>query len=288
MLGITIAIACAFTWSLSIILLKLASNTVNPIILNLGKNVLGLCLLVPTAYIMDGPLPNISTEHHIILFLSGFFGIGIADALVLKAMETLSASRIAVLECLFAPFVITLSVLFLGESINIQQGLGGLAIALSLVLVLPKAGAEEAGSPRGTLFMISGLLTMAAGILAIKPLFDSIPLFWIIAIRMVAGVLGSLFPLYFVERKKDAFWDLFRVERRWALFFAFFLSAYVSITLWIAGYKYLQATVASVLNQTSTLFTVIMAVLIIKEEFTPKKAIATVLATIGVIIMSAH
>ena len=288
MLGITIAIACAFTWSLSIILLKLASNTVNPIILNLGKNVLGLCLLVPTAYIMDGPLPNISTEHHIILFLSGFFGIGIADALVLKAMETLSASRIAVLECLFAPFVITLSVLFLCESINIQQGLGGLAIALSLVLVLPKAGAEEAGSPRGTLFMISGLLTMAAGILAIKPLFDSIPLFWIIAIRMVAGVLGSLFPLYFVERKKDAFWDLFRVERRWALFFAFFLSAYVSITLWIAGYKYLQATVASVLNQTSTIFTVIMAVLILKEEFTPKKAIATVLATIGVIIMSAH
>ena len=49
--GVTIAITCAFTWSLSVILLKLASNHVHPLVLNLGKNSLGLLLLAPQPFL---------------------------------------------------------------------------------------------------------------------------------------------------------------------------------------------------------------------------------------------
>ena len=136
--------------------------------------------------------------------------------------------------------------------------------------------------------MIMGLLTMAAAILAVKPIFDSVSLLWIISIRMMAGVLGSFVPFTFIKDRRVKVTQLFKVERRWILFLGFFLSAYVSISLWIAGYKYLQASVASVLNQTSTIFTVLLAIFSLKEELTAKKVLATILATVGVIIMSAH
>ena len=287
MFGIIIALSCAFTWSLSVVLLKQISAQVHPSVLNLGKNTLGLMFLIPTAFLIDGPFPNVTDSQLLILFLSGFFGIGIADAFVLKAMGSLSASRIAVLECLFAPFVIALSIIFLDESLNLQQVFGALAIGASLVLVLPKRG-QEANSGKGALFMVAGLLTMAGGILVVKPLFDQLPLFWIVAIRMVAGVVGSILPFAAVSNKGQELQKLVIMEKKIAAFLAFFLSAYISIILWLAGYKYLQATIASVLNQTSTIFTVILAVLILKEEFTPKKAAATILATVGVVIMSAH
>ncbi|SMF29326.1 DMT family transporter [Pseudobacteriovorax antillogorgiicola] len=290
MLGIIIAIACAFTWSLSVILLKIASNHVHPIVLNLGKNTLGLALLIPTAYLVDGPLPEISTLNLTLLFLSGFFGIGIADAMVLKAMNLLTASKVAILECLFAPFVITLSVIFFGETINFTQGLGVLAIGASLFLVLPKKGsqAKTENSLKGSILMSLGLLTMAGGILIVKPMFEEVPLFWIITIRMVAGVLGSLPPMFLLKHKRAEILQLWGMQRKFLVFIAFFLSAYVSISLWIAGYKYLQASVASVLNQTSTIFTVILAVVVLKEEFTTRKAVAAILATVGVVIISAH
>ena len=58
MLGIILAITCAITWSISVILLKIAGTQINPIILNLGKNTLGLILLIPTAFLWDGPHRN--------------------------------------------------------------------------------------------------------------------------------------------------------------------------------------------------------------------------------------
>lgn len=289
MFGIIASVLCALTWSLSVILLKQASQRLQPLVLNLGKNVLGLILLIPTAYLIEGPVPNLSTSSMLILCLSGFFGIGIADAMVLKAIQGLSATKVAILECLFAPFVIALSILFFDESLSMLQILGILSIAASISLVLPTAKlAAPTGETQGTVFMCLGMLTMAGGILMIKPLFDIVPLFWIIAIRMLAGVVGSLLPLIFLANPTTELKKLLTIEGKGPIILGFILSAYVSISLWIAGYKLLQASIASVLNQTSTIFTVLLAVVILKEEFTPKKAMATCLATFGVIIMSVH
>ncbi len=288
MLGVVLALSCALTWSISIILLKIAGTQLNPIILNLGKNALGLLLLLPTALLIDGPLPEISSSHYLILFVSGFFGIGIADAMVLRALEQLPASKVAILECLYTPFVITLSLTFLDESLTLTHGVGGGLILLALLLIKPQNRESQESSFRGIIYMASGLFTMAGGIIMVKPLFTTVPLFWIIALRMVAGVLSSIAILPIVKNPFEQTLLLLNTKNRGIVITGFLLSSYISISLWIAGYKYLPASVASVLNQTSTIFTVILASLILKEPFEKKKIIAAILATLGVIVISTH
>jgi len=288
-MGAVIAVVCAFSWSVSIILLKIAGTRIHPVVLNLGKNVLGFILLVPTAFVVEGPLPEISLEHWSLLMLSGFLGIGLADAMVLKAMTSLTASRIAVVECLYSPFMIALSVLFLNESLSPGHVIGGISIFVSLLLVLPQGEkAAATGSftdtMKASIIMGTGILTMAVGVILVKPIFSEVPLFWIISIRMLAGVIGSFVIWLFMSDKKQRTLALFKSERPVLVMSAFFLSAYISISLWLAGYKYLQASVAAILNQTSTIFTVILAMIILRERLTYKKFFATILAAAGVVI----
>ena len=71
MFGIFIALSCAFVWSVSLILLKMSSNDVPGQVLNLGKNTLGLIFLLPTAYLVEGPMPQIQDGDLIALLTAG-------------------------------------------------------------------------------------------------------------------------------------------------------------------------------------------------------------------------
>ncbi len=295
MLGIIIALACALSWSISLILLKIAGTHVHPIMLNLGKNTLGLVLLIPTAYLIEGPIDtNWPSSDLWMLLVSGFVGIGIADALTLRSMNYLNATRIAILECLFAPFIWILSLIFLQETLALVQLAGAGLIALSLLLVIPKRSERaslrksEPQAAWGSFLMVSGLLTMAIGIIIIKPVYQTIPLFWIITIRMLAGVAGSFFVLAFYKERRLMAKTLLRSSNKVLVLSSFITSSYLAISLWIAGYKYLEATIAAILNQTSTIFTVILAVIVLHERLNQRKIWATILAMAGVIIISTH
>jgi drug/metabolite transporter (DMT)-like permease len=51
--------------------------------------------------------------------------------------------------------------------------------------------------------------------------------------------------------------------------------------IWLAGMKYTQASIASALNQTSTIFIFIFAALFLKEPINLKRTIGIILAFIG-------
>ena len=296
MFGIFIALTCAFVWSVSLILLKMSSNDVPGQVLNLGKNTLGLIFLLPTAYLVEGPMPQIQDGDLIALLTSGFVGIGIADALTLLSMKHLKAGEFALLECLLAPCIITLSVIFLGETVSTKELLGALCVGLGLLLTIELNQLENKNNDKnldkkpvlGVVLMSLGLLTMAGGILIVDPSYERVPLFWIIAIRMVAGVIGSSIVFLLFPNRKASLQQLIGSKNKALLLTGFIFSAYISISLWVAGFKYNDASIAAVLNQTSTFFTLILAAVILKEKLTTKKIIATIIATLGVILISAH
>ena len=296
MFGIFIALSCAFVWSVSLILLKMSSNNVPGQVLNLGKNTLGLILLLPTAYFVEGPLPSIENRDLLALLTSGFVGIGIADALTLLSMKHLKAGEFAILECLLAPCIITLSVIFLGETIETRELLGAICVGLGLMLTIELNQNENIDNSLqsekkpllGIVLMSLGLFTMAGGILIVDPTYERVPLFWIIALRMCAGVVGSIMVFSIFPNRRKAMNSLLDTKNKFTLISGFVFSAYISISLWVAGFKFNDASIAAVLNQTSTFFTLILAALILKEKLTTKKIIATIVATLGVILISAH
>ena len=65
-----------------------------------------------------------------------------------------------------------------------------------------------------------------------------------------------------------------------------FLGSYVALMLWIAGMKYTQVGVAAILNQTSTVFILVLAALFLEERFTRRKALAVLLAIAGIVVVT--
>ena len=63
------------------------------------------------------------------------------------------------------------------------------------------------------------------------------------------------------------------------------VGTYLSLLLWMGGFKYTQASVAAALNQTATLFTFILAVWILREPVTRRALTGLALGLLGVIIM---
>jgi drug/metabolite transporter (DMT)-like permease len=58
------------------------------------------------------------------------------------------------------------------------------------------------------------------------------------------------------------------------------------MVIWIAGIKHTQASIASALNQTSTIFIFIFAGLILKEPITVRRAFGIILAFTGAFLVS--
>ena len=134
MLGNTIALLCAITWSSAVILLKFSGARMEPLALNLVKSLIGLPLLILTAFLFEGGVQIPAQKETLLLLCSGAIGIGIADGIVLRAMRFLGASHIAILECLFSPFVILMSMLWFDERPTFIMILGGLFILVTLFL----------------------------------------------------------------------------------------------------------------------------------------------------------
>jgi drug/metabolite transporter (DMT)-like permease len=65
------------------------------------------------------------------------------------------------------------------------------------------------------------------------------------------------------------------------------LGSYLAMMFWLAGFKYTDASVASVLNETSNIFVIIMAWLFLKEELKPRKILGMVIAFTGVVVFIA-
>lgn len=288
-LGAVVAVICAFTWSVSVILFKKCGDDLHPLLLNLLKNSLAFVLMIPTIYFAEASFaPSVTTQDLVVLLLSGLLGIGIADAMMLKALNMIGASRIAIVECAYSPCVIILSMLFLGEALTLPRVMGAALVAVAILCVnVTRSGAiPNPKLVRGTLLGIAAMVCMATGIVLVKPIFDRVPLFWIIGVRLGAGMLGSAVIFQVLCDRKREFAMLKAAPRKGLVFIACFISTYVSMILWVSGYKFNDAMITAVLNQTSTFFTVILATVFLHERFTPLKALGTALAFGGVMIMT--
>ena len=58
----------------------------------------------------------------------------------------------------------------------------------------------------------------------------------------------------------------------------------MALLFWLAGFKYANASVASVLNETASIFIVLMAWLFLKEELSIRKVVGIIMTFSGVLI----
>ncbi len=118
-LGEILALASGLAWAVAVVLFRISGRVIHPIGLNLGKNVLGLVLIVPTVLLLGEPLaPSVPLARTGLLLLSGVLGIAVSDTLFFSALNRLGASLTAIVDCFYSPFVIGLSFVLLGERLT--------------------------------------------------------------------------------------------------------------------------------------------------------------------------
>ncbi len=287
-LGEALAILSALAWSAGVIIYKRLGETLAPTRLNLMKNLLVLGLLLPTLALVGGPLPRLSAAELAITLFSGLLGIAVADSLYLTALNRLGAARMGVLGNFYSPFVILLSSLLLGERLGPLQ-LVGFVLVSSGVLVVGMPSAQEPAERRaqrlGLLLGVGSVALMAVAIVLVKRILETQPLIWMVGLRLAGGVAGLLI-LFAWRRESPLPARAERARIRWpTVLLGAFVGQYLSMVLWLGGYKYAPASVAAILNETTSIFIVVLAALFLHEPLNRRKLLGVALTLSGVACM---
>jgi drug/metabolite transporter (DMT)-like permease len=284
-LGEVLAVASGLVWAVAVILYKISGRTVHPLGLNLFKNIAALVFTVPTILLLGEPLlPAVSLKSLGLLLLSGFLGIAVSDTFFLYSLNRLGASVVAIVDCLYSPFVIGLSYLLLSERMAAWQ-LFGVALIISGVLTASRTNHGERVSKKdlviGLVFGVLAMFFVAVGIVIIKPVLAIESVIWATLVRLVGGTvpLALLIPL--MPQRRAILGPLLKTANWRAMVPASFFGSYLSLILWMGGMKFAQASVAAALNQLNTIFIVVLAAFFLKERLSWWKAAAVVLAFLG-------
>ncbi|MFQ5490907.1 MAG: DMT family transporter [Phycisphaerae bacterium] len=296
LIGQSCALAAAVCWAIALVLFKRSGEKIQPIPLNLFKNVVGLILFGLTLLVAGdgiGVLSQFPVEDIYILLVSGLIGIALADTLLFYALNLVGVGIISIVDCTYSPIIILLSHLMIGESLTVYHYAGtGLILlgVLSACRVSPPKDRTRRQLVAGMLLGVASIAVMGYGIVLAKPVLEvmDFPLVWATTLRLGAGTLVlAVWALALTDRRE--IWAAFRPAAHWKYSLpASILGTYFALLFWVAGFKYTWASVAGMLNQTSVVFALIFATFILKERFSRRKAVAVCLALTGVAVVRVY
>ena len=284
------SLACALVWAVAVVLFRKSGESISPFALNLFKNALASVLLGITIALVSPAVPAFTPLSLATIVISGLLGICLGDSYYLRALNAIGASRMAVAQTLYSPFVIVLSAIFLRERLHGLQWLGAACVLGGIVLVTwTRDAAMSAVDARrlrsGAAIGVFSVLLMAIGIVLAKPMLALHAFLWVVWLRVVAGVVGLL-AVVAIRRNAAALIAEYRAVRHWPQIIAGSVAGtYLSMMLWLAGYKYTSASIAAVLNETAALFIVLLAVLFLHERVGRRQIVGIALAMLGVSLM---
>ena len=292
-IGEILSLGSAIIWGFSVSLFKIIGNTISPYILNPVKNTIGTILFLITCLIVGNNyfIYPLSMYEYLIIGLSGVIGITIADVLFLRSLNILGTSRSSIINTTYSPMVILLAYFILGEQLQVIHFLGGGLIVGSIIYL--SANPEKKTVENLTQGLILGVIAytlMALGIVIIKPILtrcaDSVyTQLWIILYRLIPGTLLSYVTMSVMLSKAEIKTQL-SDKKIWPLIFlGSFLGTYVGLTMWIIGMAKTSASIASILNQTATIFIAFFGWLILKEKFSRKMMVCFLIALLGAFII---
>ena len=288
-LGEIFSLGCAICWAIAIVLFKHSGETLSANSLNLFKNLLAICLLIPTAILLEGfVLPDLSLYDWIIVLVSGYIGIAVADSWYFQALRNLGAGRTAIVASLYSPFVIVLSIFLLDEMLQFWQWFGFVLVVAGILLVVYQKHYKQIDKKhlyKGIAYAASSVFLTALGVVMVKPVLQEGSFFWIISLRLLAGIVGMLIYLALRRQLKASFNEFTEGKHHWVnLVIASIFATYLAMILWLAGFKYTDASIASVLNETANVFIVLLAWLFLREELNKRKVLGVTFTFIGVVI----
>ncbi|NUP09112.1 MAG: DMT family transporter [Polyangiaceae bacterium] len=260
--GDAMAIGCALAWACAILVFRRIKD-VDAAALSLFKNFVATVLLLLTLALTGGSIEwSRAPRDWILLSASGVLGLAIADTLFLAGLRRLDASVAAITDCAYAPTVVLLSAVVLGEKLGPGIVLGAPLIVIGLFLVgwQRRAAVRPVAIDRkGVALAIGGVMTTALGVVVAKPALGRSSLIEATTIRLLAGTT-VLFVFQLVTGRAKPALSLFVPQKLWKLMIpATLLSTYIAMILWLGGMKYGTASRAALLNQSGAVMLLVVS-----------------------------
>jgi drug/metabolite transporter (DMT)-like permease len=126
---------------------------------------------------------------------------------------------------------------------------------------------------------------MAVGIMIMKPILNNSSLLWTLFMRSLAGS-ASIFLILLFHPLRNKIWKATLSPQNWRpLIPASILGGYIAFMAWTGGMKFTQVSIASALNQMSTIFIFLLGILFLKEKTTKGKIAALLMGVLGSILV---
>jgi len=290
-MGEIYSLSCALIWAVAVILFRKSGESIAPVALNLFKNVVALGLFALTLPLLGVELmpSGVEPTDWAVLALSGVLGIGVADSLFLASLNRIGAGNTAIVDSLYSPFVILCAWAGLGEQVGIPVLAAMVLMIVAILLGTWEPGASKALVDRrstvaGVGMGVLAILLMASGLVVMKPVLTRADAWWVTTVRLIAGTvfIGGQAML---PRHRESVIRCFRPGRHWRVAVpAAVIGTYLAMITWILGLKHTFASKASILNQTSSIFVIVLAALFLKERLTIRRGVAVALAVGGTVL----
>ena len=290
-MGQICALLAAIAWAAALVLFKRSGERIPPLALNLFKNVVGLILLAVTLVVTRdgiGMLRQFPIEDTYILLISGVLGIAVADTLLFASLNRIGVGILSIVDCTYSPFIILFAVLMCAERLTALHYVGAaliLAGVASVSRIKPPEGRTRLQLVVGMWLGLLAIVFMAFGVALLKLVLPHFPLMWATTLRLAIGTV-VLAVMAAASPDRRQLWSVFRPAAIWRVAVpASVLGTYVSLILWVAGFKYTHASIAALLNQTSVVFALIFATLFLKESFGLRKLVAVIVTLVGAVVV---
>ena len=289
LLGQLYSLLAALTFAIALIFYRWSGAHVTPLALNLFKNVVALVLFAGLLALAPGEwttFTDLTPAEWTRLAVSAVIGIALADTLFLAAINRLGVGLMVIIDCLYSPSAVLFAWLLFGETVTLIH-LGGGVLVLSGIVISSYTRDTAAGSRRqllgGFAAGVTATVGMGFGIIFFDPLIEAHALVPITAARLLIATIPLLL---YALLAKPAMLHAFKPSAHWRTSIpAAVLATFLSLLFWHAGFKYTSAAAAAVLNQTSTIFALILAAVLLRERLTPRKVVAVVVAFVGVMLI---
>lgn len=288
--GEACSLGAALVWAFAVIFLRRSGETASPFALNLFRVGLSSILLTVVLLLSGERLLGSATLGDLgWLTLSGVIGIAISDTLFHRCLNLVGAGINSIIDCLYSPFVVGFAFLLLAEQFGLVQ-IAGMALVIGGVLLttqmVPPEGASHRDLVVGIFWGVGAMATLALGVVLAKPVLGHTSVLWTTTVRQILS-FAFMAPVALALPKRRQYWSVFKPRKDWRFTVpGTVLGSFLALMLWLAGMKYTLAGTAAVLNQTSTIFILILAAVFLKEPFTARRWAAALMAFGGILLVT--
>lgn len=282
------AILTAFCWSVAVVLFQVSTRKMGSNEINLLKNSIGFFGFALVMFFQKMGIPEFSTREIIVLVVSGALGIAGGDLFFLAYLRRIGAGLTAIVSTVYSPAVVIVAFFAFGETISLKGYIGGTLIITGIVVsyfrVPEHKDVKDLGI--GIFYGILAQALTAVSVLMVKPVMAVHPIVSVAMIRLGTSVV--LTGVFLLIAKGGV--NLIKVYKTGMTSLPLVVGAifgtFLSVILWLAGFKYTLAGRAAIYNQLSTILIILFAAAILRERMTFRKWIAVALALMGALIVS--